>query len=300
MTTITARAIKRSRHAQRPDLVLSSILCRYPRPIHAELMTHRVLSRNSASSRAIPVEKLIQSAIDEPYIPLVWGKNQKGMQASEYFEGPEKEWLVREWLKDRDDAVERARKYAQFGCHKQIVNRILEPFTHITVLISSTQWNNFLALRDHHAAEPHIQLLAKEVRRELERADNIQTLQPGQWHLPFIEKADIDTATLLLENPEHGGSYEDLLIPLSVARCASTSYKTVDGFDMDLKRAVELHDRLVVAEPLHASPAEHVAQADNCFGSRESTDVWGHPSEHGNFVGFRQYRKMLANEWVPG
>lgn len=296
MTTISAKTILRSRHAQRPDKVLSTLLLRYPRCIHAEFMTHRVLSKNSASSRAIPVSKMIQDVMEDPFIPLYWGKNIPGMQAAEETDailtidrGP---GLVLDytregaWLTARDNAIAVARAYSNAGYHKQIVNRLLEPFSHITVVASGTEWSNFRALREHPAAEPHIQILAKEIGRELDREDNIQTLELGEWHVPFVTTA---------EQAREAHSTGMDLIKLAVARCASTSYKTVDGFDMTLEKAIDLHDKLVGSTPLHASPAEHVAQADDWRGQPHE-HYWQTPEEHGNFVGFRQYRKMLPNE----
>lgn len=295
MTTISSTAILRSRNAAAPDKVLSTLLLRYPRCIHAEFMTHRVFSRNAASSRAIPVEKLIKDVEENPFIPVYWGANQKGMQAGAeidvplYLEGASHfdmvdrryDPITREeaWLYARDKAVATARAFAKAGYHKQIVNRLLEPFAHITVLVSGTEWDNFLELRDHPAAEPHIQILAREIRRCLEREDDIQDLEPGEWHLPFAADEEMTV---------------DDRIKMSVARCASTSYKTVDGFDMTLDRAVGLHDRLVGSTPVHASPAEHVAQADE-FSHHSSGDFvgWAYSRQHGNFVGFRQYRHML-------
>lgn len=329
MTTISAKTILRSRNAAAPDKVLSSLLLRYPRWIHAEGRTHRLLeifegfaieaytpslmdcdelSRNAASSRAIPVSKLIQDVLDDPAIPLHWGKNQKGMQADEEHHAPivldvgsdnidGKPWIVERdqaWLMMMDDILEWARRWDAAGYHKQIVNRIIEPFSHITVLVSGTEWNNFLALRDHKDAEPHIAMLAHEVRKCLEDKSTIQTLQPGEWHLPFVNREDWEGSDLYTKG-KTDAEILDGFRKLSVARCASTSYKTVDGFDMTLERAIALHDRLVASAPLHASPAEHIAQADAFV-----FEAWQNPDQHANFIGFRQYRKMLPGEYVAG
>lgn len=302
MTTISAKTILRSRNAAAPDKVLSTLLLRYPRFIHAEFMTHRAFSRNAASSRAIPVKKIIDDILADTAMPIHWGKNQKGMQAHEECDAPvavgfgsddyvfdrrEKAWLIA-----RDNAILMAGSFDGAGYHKQVVNRLLEPFMHITVLVSATEWSNFLELRDHPDAEPHIQMLAREIRKCLEDESTIQTLAPGKWHLPFVTTFDED---LLYE--ASGGDHNigvEVLRKLSVARCASTSYKTVDGFDMTLDRAVELHDKLVGSRPIHASPCEHVAQADDVFDSSFIGGAgWGQPEEHGNFVGFRQYRRQL-------
>ncbi|PZR89747.1 MAG: hypothetical protein DI537_20300 [Stutzerimonas stutzeri] len=296
MTTISAKTILRSRNAAAPDKVLSTLLLRYPRCIHAEFMTHRVFSRNAASSRAIPVAKLIEDVLTDPFVPLHWGANQKGMKATEecdaaiqvgdsWFDDEHRSITITNsaaWLQARDAAVDMAKRFAEAGYHKQIVNRLLEPFAHVTVVVSSTEWSNFLAQRDHEDAEPHIAMLAREIRKCLDDESTIQNLSPGDWHLPFVT-----------EDRGHMNN-----VALSVARCASTSYKTVDGFDMTLERAVVLHDKLVGAAPLHASPCEHVAQADSFslthLGS--SNRSWDHVREHKNFVGFRQYRAMLPGE----
>lgn len=289
MTTISAKTILRSRNLSKPDCVVSTLLLRYPRFIHAEFMTHRAISRNAASSRAIPVAKIIDDILTDTAMPIHWGKNQKGMQADEecdasidlqqYFS------LTREkaWLVARDNAIAAAEAFSEAGYHKQVVNRLLEPFMHITVLATATEWDNFLELRDHPDAEPHIQMLAREIRKELERDDNITDLKPGEWHLPFTyeEKDERPISTDIND-----------LIKLSVARCASTSYKTVDGFDMTLERAIALHDKLVAARPIHASPAEHACQADTLIEDSAGR-YWDHESQHRNFVGFRQYRAML-------
>lgn len=158
------------------------------------------------------------------------------------------------------------------------------------VLISATEWDNFFKLRNHPAAEPHMQILAQKIWETRENAQ-VQTLEPGQWHLPFITQDE-----WMLQVPQEGRkpvTVAEHLIKLSVARCASTSYKTVDGFDMTLEKAKAIYDSLS-GPPLHASPFEHVAQAD--FASHEirhDQPVYGHPKEHRNFIGFRQFRAQI-------
>lgn len=326
MTTISCRTILRSRNAAAPEHVLSTLLLRYPRWIHAEGRTHRLLdigedfsilpptpslmecddlSRNAASSRAIPVSKMIEDVRRDPARPLYWGKNVAGMQAKEELTGDYLRDAERLW----DEAMEAALSFAEqmsylgveddkaIGAHKQIINRLLEPFSHITVLVSATEWTNFLELRDHADAEPHIAILAREIRKCLDDESTIQTLQPGEWHLPFVEGADWDSIRSAIgysyEYPKYAPAVDqpaalDNAIKLSVARAGSTSYKTVDGFDMTLDRAVALHDRLLASRPQHSSPAEHVARVDDCVEG-----AWNRPSDHRNFIGFRQYRAMI-------
>lgn len=303
MTIITAETILSSQHAQRTDKRLTTMLLTYPRPIHAEFMTHRQFSRNASSSRAIPISKMIQDVMDNPFVPLHWGKNQKGMQASEEcskevhnwdeYETPvpkKEQFLHREeaWLCACAQAIRAAEAFAEAGYHKQIVNRLLEPFMHIRVVVSATEWSNFLALRDHPDAEPHIAMLARAIRQELDKPV-MQVLEPGQWHLPFVQGGD--------EYADGHMSHDEFWIKKSVACCASTSYKTVEGFAMTLEKGEELHDKLVGSSPLHASPAEHVAQADDwLYNVNIDEHKWLYPEQHGNFVGFRQYRKQLPNE----
>lgn len=302
MTTISATTVLRSRNADRPDKVLSTLLLRYPRFIHAEFMTHRAFSRNAASSRAVPVSKLIADVRENPVVPLHWGKNQPGMQASEetsekityslghtsggVFKGFNEyaQTPTASWLRARDMAVQMAQAFHDAGYHKQIVNRLLEPFAHITVLVSATEWDNFLELRDHPDAEPHIAMLAREIRACLEREDDIVDLAPGEWHMPFI--SDEERASFVSSD----------LVMLSTARCASTSYKTVDGFDMTLERATAVYHKLIDSHPMHASPAEHVAMADRWVRTGPSIKEphWLRGNQHGNFHGFRQLRHMLA------
>lgn len=284
MTTITAQIVADSITVAGNRL--TTIHMRYPRFIHAELMTHRVFSRNARSSRAVPVKTMIDEIVNDPVVPLHWGKNQKGMQAEhEHNEqvslytgaehGGNGVWpFSREkaWLKAADQAVIFARAFDEAGYHKQIVNRLLEPFMHIDVLVSATEWVNFLWLRDHKDAEPHIAMLAREVRQVMD-ASTPEKLHPGDWHLPYVRgRDDIDEL--------------DLAIKISAARCARISYKPFDG-GSNYAAELERYDRLVGSQPMHASPVEHQATPDPSMS---------YPQQHGNFVGWRQYRKMLKGE----
>ena len=312
MTTISARMIAHSKHAL-TGKEIATLLLRYPRWIHAEGRTHRQidlldgfsinvptpslmeddnLSRNASSSRAIPVNKLIQDVLDDPAEPLYWGKNQKGMQAREELAGSALAHAKTIWRDAMAAAVQEARNLANLDVHKQIVNRLLEPFSHITVVVTATEWSNFLALRDHPDAEPHIAMLARAIKPDF-ATSKPQELQPDEWHLPFLHPYERS------EFEMYGDRGIEMAIKVSVARCASTSYKTVDGFDMTIERAIDLHDKLVAATPLHASPCEHQAYADSTWTDDDGEAcevVYDAPEMHGNFVGWCQYRKTLANE----
>lgn len=264
---------------------LSSILMYYPHVIHAELLTHRVFSRNAASSRAIPVKKMIQSVRDDPYWPPKFYANEPGMQGRVELEGAaltEAKYVHQMAI---DAAIRLAGRSAASGAHKQIANRYLNHVMHILVLVTSTQWSNFLHVRDHGDAEPSMELLGAAVRACLD-GSKPRLLKPGEWHLPFIQTIPVDD----LADP---GDF----LKISVARCASTSYKTVEGFDMTLDRATALHDRLVGGDPLHASPTEHQAKVDKLFDDRAIAKQFRNKKLSGNFApGWIQYRKTIVGE----
>lgn len=305
MSGIWAKSVLASRHAI-TGARLDTTIGRLPKQLLAELNTHRRIggilpaSSNAASSRAIPVSKIIQQVIDDPYVPVKWTKNQSGMQGYEELDEFSRGQVRTAWFLARDHAVNSAQFMANNGAHKQIINRLLEPWMWAIVVMSATEWENFRKLRDHHAAEPAMQEFAKAVGAALDGAE-VQTLQPGEWHLPFIADDDWYAASDFVKpgTPEGEEVYRQkvaILQPLSVARCASTSYKTVDGFDMTLKRAQKLYDGLL-GDPLHASPFEHVAQAD--FLSRNygfTAGDYDHPEDHRNFTGFRQLRAFVERE----
>ena len=159
MTKISAKIIADSINPQGQRI--TSFILTYPRMIHGELMTHRVFSRNSASSRAIPFKKMMEMVEKDPFIPIAWQKDHKGMQGTEYFtksdlaaeefkeEIPDTaiEHLTQVWLAARDNAVRHAKYANEIGLTKQICNRILEPFMWHTVLVTATEFDNFFELR---------------------------------------------------------------------------------------------------------------------------------------------------------
>ena len=269
----------------------------YPRCIHSKIMTHRLLSRNAASSRAIPVEKMIARVIDDPFIPIHWGKNQKGMQADQELTSEEKEKAFRTWLSARNEAVLHAGTLTAMGLHKQIVNRLLEPWMWITVIISATEWTNFFALRCHPDAEPHFQKIAWMMKSEYD-ASKPRTMKLGEAHLPLIHVEDYDLVELLARDLilKDQSSFSPVILKIiasalleqvSVGRCARVSYLTHDG-KRDLAADIELHDRLKSSNPGHWSPFEHVAHALD------------DDTRSGNFIGWKQYRKKFETEHVGG
>jgi thymidylate synthase ThyX len=253
----------------------------FPRFVHSELMTHREFSRNAASSRAIPIEKMIQRVKEDPAMPVFWGKNQKGMQAVEALHKADQYLAEIYWLRGRDQAVSVAEGLVRVGAHKQIVNRVLEPWMWITVIVSATNFSNFFSLRCHPDAQPEIRRIA-EMMRDLYFSATPKMLAYGDWHMPLLD----DRAELL-----QAGATVDTLVKISVGRCARVSYLTHDG-KRDPQADVDLHDRLLTSG--HWSPFEHVAQAalmHQRFGTVSLI-------RSGNFEGFYQYRKLFNQEYV--
>lgn len=254
---------------------------RYPRFVHAELMTHRLFSRNSASSRAIPNEKLIAQVVENPAMPVFWGRNQSGMQAREELAGDELQCAIEAWIQGRDAAVALSRQLAASGLHKQIANRVIEPWMFITVIVTATEFDNWFAQRDHPDAQPEIAWIAKDMHA-LYLDSSPWLLPEGYWHLPFVTSygdRPID------ETVNHLPIEQKKLV--SVGRCARVSYLTHDG-RRDPQADIDLAKKLMSQNPGHWSPFEHVAQA------MEKAE----PS--GNFVGWKQFRKEFANEHVGG
>lgn len=255
----------------------------YPRFIHSEVMTHRVLSRNAASSRAIPIHKVLQQVCAQPAMPVWWGKNQAGMQAHEELVASDREEAITWWRRSAMVAVKMAEEGHALGLHKQIVNRVLEPFMHMTTILSATEWRNFFFLRDDEDAQPEFRALARAMRAALEASRPVEARE-GEWHLPLV--SDVDR--------EEARAYDDAegrLRAISVGRCARVSYLTHDG-RRSHEDDVKLHDRLLAGRaqnrPMHMSPFEHVARA------------LAEPRRSGNFIGFEQYRKLIPGESGPG
>lgn len=309
--TISATMIADSISPQGKRLRCFQVTCH--RFILPEVNTHRVFSRNWASSRAIPTAKLIQMVRENPATPIHWGKNQPGMQAFKELSPAALEAAQVYWRYAASQAVYCAQKLEEIGAHKQLVNRVLEPFLWVRGVISSTEMENFYALRRHPDAQPEIKALA-DAMWEAEQVSTPTLLQPGQWHLPYIKEADYDTTwTAPDESLKSDPAGITKLIKVSVARCARVSYLTHDGRETTVEEDAALYDRLVGSMPLHASPAEHQATPDTesfqqtlrdtTAGSEEliaSGLTWDYPEQHGNFTGWIQYRKTLPGEFTPG
>lgn len=288
------------------DYRLTTMQVTLPRFVLAEYNTHRAFSRNSASSRAIPVEKQIIRVLEDPAMPVFWGANQPGMKARSELLNDDKLVAMEQWLRQRDFAVLGAvalnggierlhdeglkEKLIDLGAsypvidtahliepaHKQIVNRLLEPFMWQTILTTATDWDNFFALRTHPDAQPEIQHASILMKQSYEES------QPdfkgeNDWHLPLIQA----------DEQEWAKEHLNQAIKVAIGRCARVSYLTHDG-KRDLQKDIELHDSLLEAG--HMSPFEHVAMP------MKQEELANGQLYSGNFRGWKQYRKTIPYE----
>jgi hypothetical protein len=244
---------------------LTTFVLTYHRMIHSEFMTHRMLSKNSSSSRAIPVERMIKLVESQEVYPLHWGKNQKGMSAQMEVTAEEAQAASAIWQEARMDAIRHAKQLIEIGIHKQVVNRLLEPFSTITVICSGTEYQNFFEQRCHPDAQPEIQALANKMKAAYD-ASQPKQLAAGAWHMPLVNQDDLHEISDINE-----------LIKVAVGRCARVSYLNHDGV-RNLADDVKLHDRLLTSKPAHLSPFEHIASA------------LSNSEKRANFTGFQSYR----------
>jgi thymidylate synthase ThyX len=280
---------------------ITTFQSRVPKFLLAELNTHRLiskpteaerryiettdLSRNAASTRAIPLKRQMEKVASEPFVPSWWGKNQKGMSASEEVDHPkicDEQWhLAKRQMLDRAGALEFE------NVHKQTAGRLLEPFLYVDWLATSTDWESFFDLRTSDSAQPEMQELAMLMEQEFLLSEP-KILKAGDWHMPYfnqstlgLKEGSISTWILAcdgIRRDEFGEMALYETIKKSTARCARISYETHDGI-RDPEEDIKLHDML--AENNHWSPFEHCAHAIDF------------PERVGNFTGWVQYRKIL-------
>ena len=306
---------------ERGDRITTFILT-YPRFIHAEIMTHRMFSRNAASSRAIPFDKMVQMVRQDPFVPIVWQRDHKGMQGTEYVHAPlEIADLRLGWEECAVQAAADAEGLHELGVTKQLCNRLLEPYLWYTALVTATDWDNFFELRlpkyvinekefrskrdaieklpyvvfddwtetqwlahSIAAAEPHMQLLAEAMHDAMTESNPVR-LEADEWHIPFGDKFDDDWD-------------DDVRVKVAVARCARLSYMTYDG-EYSLEKDLELFDKLLKSK--HMSPFEHIAspmigEEFAIFETRDETNIY--PGVCRNFRGFVPLRHAIEHKLV--
>lgn len=247
---------------------VTTLECTFHRFILPEFNTYRMWSRNAASSRALPIAGRIEAVRENPAMPVEWGKNQRGMVAAELLDVDDANECASVWLEAAAAAADYAEYLAKKGVHKQLVNRVLEPFSWHTSVVTATEWDNMLTQRIHPDAQPEFKVLAEAIRDALAAADP-QPLTANEWHLPYI----LPNETILpLEMKRK----------ISVARVARTSYLNQGKIDVD--KDIALYDRLISADPPHLSPFEMVARP-----------LWQDEAQVGNLLGWRQLRHEIES-----
>lgn len=241
----------------------------------AEFNTHRLFSRNSASSRAIPVEKQLAMVKESPAYPEAWPSEQPGMQGGALLEGHELQAAQAFWDFVLDKVTREVDGYLKMfpdkseRLHKSLVNRLLEPFMWHKVIVTATSWENFFHQRCSELAQPEIRVVAELMKEALDESIP-KPLMNYEWHMPYMEERDLFDCQQCGEDPRE----------VSAARCARVSYLTHDG-SRDVQQDVDLYRKLTTADPMHASPLEHVARP---AGLGEYT---------GNFRGWVQLRSEV-------
>jgi thymidylate synthase ThyX len=272
------------------DQRLTTFVLRYPRFIHSEFMTHRMISKNASSSRAIPVNKILASIEEDIARPIHWGQNQKGMQAQNEVDDETAAKALALWDEAAKSSIEYARKMAELGVHKQVVNRITEPFSHISVVATATDWANFFYLRYHPDAQPEIRELGKKMykcyRTNQPRLVKTFEAYDEQTEVDFEVTKNAHLPFVPLDEREM--PFTDALA-MSQARCARTSYNNHDGTSSNIEKDKVLAKDL--SSVGHFSPFEHQ-------GLSISHSL---PKFKGNFnhnFDWIQIRKLYPNECV--
>lgn len=296
----------------------------YPRYIHCELLTHRMLSKNCSSSRAIPIEKMLGYIENNMAVPVYLGRNKSGMQAVEEIE--DKEPALRFWKNSFTGVKSTVNLLTKLGLHKQISNRLTEPYQMMKVVVTATEWDNFFNLRIDKDAQPELVMLADKMFIAMQ-GSTPKTLKAGQWHLPYVDSVESDEKPVVSsrDNDQYyfltdndgnnlGEVFLEDAIKISVASCAAVSYRTEN---MTLAKADKIFDMLINAENLHSSPFEHVAKPiigedlysvdytnpnlqDRVKNTLSAVKGITHINSKGefcsgNFTGWIQYRHLLNN-----
>lgn len=304
---------------------ITTFCLEYPRIIHSELMTHRLLSRNAMSSRAIPIATMIKQVMSDPAMPVRFGANQPGMQdkGGNHTQEINAGYTAEEWWRLAGiSAAKFAEGFAEADYHKQIGNRLLEPFQRMKTIVTSTDWNNFFWLRVDKDADPTIYALAAEMHRAYQDSKP-ELLKAGQWHTPYVYH------TFDPYNPEEFEGYyvedengiaidltEAQALAISASCCAQVSYRRLNSTK---DKALDIYEKLLSGNKVHASPFEHQATPfqdviDDSWKGRyvnnfDDPGTWEKGITHvdrdgnfwsGNLRGWSQHRQSVPNHTVRG
>lgn len=274
----------------------------YNRWILAEVNTHRVISKNSASSRAVPFEKMTEMIDAAPAMPVHWGKNQAGMTAKEELSDNDISVAKTSWISAKNAVMTFSKHLYSMNLHKQVINRLLEPWSMMKTVASGTDWGNLLYLRDDEDAQPEFRELAICIRKCLE--DSVPTeLKVSEWHLPYVTTTRIDGVIKYLDSTGSGLELEEAK-KISASCCAQVSYRRLNETK---EKALEIFGKLFSGRKPHMSPTEHQAtpikkrlSVNEIFDFSTWEDGITHVDRNcvlhsGNLSGWIQYRQTLPN-----
>lgn len=286
--TISAKIIADSVNQKGNRIVTMEL--EYPRFIHSEVMTHRMFSRNAASSRAIPIKTMLETIINDTATPVHWGKNQAGMQANSTLDEDAQRAAMNVWYDARVMATHYSNKLSNIGAHKQVANRITEAFQHMKVIVTATEWDNWFTLRNHKDAQPEIQELARVMMNAMNSSTS-ECLYDNEWHVPYVSTGRTLGNRIYFDSTGDEISVLDALV-ISASCCAQVSYRKNDE---SLDKAKAIFKSLIESEPRHASPIEHQAKpATDLEWQTGITHIDRHFNQwSGNFRDWIQYRQYL-------
>lgn len=323
-TNIKAKVLADSVNSQTRQRIITFEI-EYPRFILAEMNTHKMLEKNSSSSRAIPIKAMIEQIKNNPAVPIYWGGKQSGMQAGDEIDNdvlvddycyPIKLSSRHTWLWAANEAINFAKAYDEAGYHKQVPNRLLEPFQMMKTVITGTDWDNFFNLRIHPTTQPEFCMLAYKMYKAMQESQPLP-LYEGEWHLPYINrKRDNQTGAIEYTTQEYKVVDPYTAIKVSSSCCAQTSYRKSDD---SVEKADKVFDMLINADVIHASPFGHLAKPivkssrgvlvsgiDACNTTINDGNplTWEDGVTHmrkdgtlcsGNLAGFISYRHLIPN-----
>lgn len=305
-TNITAKVICDS--ISEAGVRLTTFEIEYPRIVMSEFNTMRAISKNSSSSRAIPVSKMLEHTKNINLKPIYFGSKKSGMQAGDELVGEDLQYAKSIWESALHSMVHSAKILDECGVAKEVCNRLVEPFQLVKVVCTATDWDNFFNLRLHPDSDPNICMLAYKMYEAMQESKPIE-LKAGEWHLPFVNIGWNGKGEMCYADEDFNSVELEQAIKLSAASCASVSYRT-EG--MTLEKADKIFDMLIKAEVIHSSPFEHLATPVknkfnelgkvrvNCSEPQSWEDGVTHMNKQGqlcsgNLRGFIQYRHLLPN-----
>jgi len=252
------------------EIRLTTFQLKFHSKILPDLLTHRVFSRTALNSLVIPVKEMIKQVREDPMIPSYWSSDKLGMQLSDELTGSDLVKAKAIWKATAIMAADQAETLQGLHLHKQVINDLLEPWLPVSIVLTTTELNNFFNLRIHKNEKPEFKELASKIKNALaESTPQVLKYEHGQWHLPYVSDEELKG---LIE--KHGQMVGTKLARIcSAARCARVSYLNHDKTDPTVEDDLELYNMLVTRPfndgkgndlganyPVHLSLLEHQAK----------------------------------------